>query len=364
MKAGDILGTGTISGPTDSSLGSMLELSWKGSREVSLGQGPGSTAIGRKFLEDGDTVTLTGYAEIKNTHTGVETGAGAEGSYRIGFGSVSGKILPALPVTSFTAPLPSSSARAQGVPRVPSKYSDFRLFSYWRSTCSWRVRIALALKDIPYEYVPVNILERYLDGPDSAAATLPNPLHQVPVLEFKEASSGEKILLTQSVAIMEFLDELYPTRCPLLPSDPLLRARVRQVSEIVASGIQPFQGIAIIRQVKHADVFGTPVDGQAYAKLKCEEGLLALELLLASLRGPAHNANIDAAQNPPPVFAAGTSFPTLADLCLIPQVYNARVRLGITVDGATHPHIAEVDAMCAALAAFKKADPAMQPDAV
>jgi glutathione S-transferase len=139
---------------------------------------------------------------------------------------------------------------------------------------------------------------------------------------------------------------------------------VRQVSEIVASGIQPFQGIAIIRQVKHADVFGTPVDGQAYAKLKCEEGLLALELLLTSLRGPAHNANIDAAQNPPPAFAAGTSFPTLADLCLIPQVYNARVRLGITVDGATHPHIAEVDAMCAALAAFKKADPAIQPDAV
>lgn len=183
------------------------------------------------------------------------------------------------------------------------------------------------------------------------------------MLEFKVASSGESIHLTQSVAIMEFLDELYPTQCPLLPSDPLLRARVRQVAEIVASGIQPLQSIGIIRQVKHADVFGTTLDGQAYAKLKCEEGLSALEALLSSLRGPAQSTDSNAAQRPP-VFAAGTSFPTLADLCLVPQVYNARVRLGITVDGTTHPHIAEVDALCAAVTAFKRADPAMQPDAV
>lgn len=201
----------------------------------------------------------------------------------------------------------------------------------------------------------------YLQCPPSLPLSLDK---QVPVLEFKVSSSGEKIHLTQSVAIMEFLDELLPTRCPLLPSDPLLRARVRQVAEIVASGIQPFQGIAIIRQVKNADVFGTTLDGQAYAKLKCEEGLAALELLLASLRGPPHTANTSTAQSAPSVFAAGTSFPTLADLCLVPQVYNARVRLGITVDGSTHPHIAEVDALCAALSAFKKADPAIQPDAV
>ena len=137
MKAGDILGTGTISGPTDSALGSMLELSWKGSREVPLDQGPGSAPAGRKFLEDGDTVSFTGYAEIKSA-LGQGQDAGAEKSYRIGFGSVSGKILPALSAASFTAPLPSPPARGLGVLKAPSKYTDFRLFSYWRSTCSWR----------------------------------------------------------------------------------------------------------------------------------------------------------------------------------------------------------------------------------
>lgn len=158
MKAGDILGTGTISGPTDSSLGSMLELSWKGSREVPLSQGPGSNAVGRKFLEDGDTVSFSGYAEIKSSEAGSEQGAGAAGvaggavrSYRIGFGSVSGKILPALPAASFTAPLP---VKAQSAPSAPPKYTDFRLYSYWRSTCSWRYGVGsllvLALNECTY----------------------------------------------------------------------------------------------------------------------------------------------------------------------------------------------------------------------
>lgn len=141
MTAGDLLGSGTISGPTQDSLGSMLELSWRGSREVNLNQSTEtpSPAV-RKFLKDGDTVIMTGYAQ----------GDG----YRIGFGEVTGKILPAAgstlhPTTAAAAVLPAANS-------VEAK--KYKLYSYWRSTSSWRVRLALGLKGIPFEYVAVDLL--------------------------------------------------------------------------------------------------------------------------------------------------------------------------------------------------------------
>ena len=163
MLPGDLLGTGTISGPTDSSMGSMLELSWKGSRSVKLtGDDNGDEVQERKFLQDGDIVSIEGYA-VFNSDSEKDVK-----SYRIGFGLVKGKVLPALTSSLFVAPTPDSVAATQtstsdsevqgqshtvlhSIPTMtypdtfkalfrppPIKYTDFRLYSYWRSTCSWR----------------------------------------------------------------------------------------------------------------------------------------------------------------------------------------------------------------------------------
>ena len=132
MRAGDLLGTGTISGPTDDSLGSMLELSWRGARDIMLNKSVENPPV-RKFLKDGDTVLMTGFAQGPD--------------FRIGFGEVTGQIRP-----------------AGSLPAEPEKISSasedvrLRLFSYWRSSSAWRVRIALALKGLAYEYAAVDLL--------------------------------------------------------------------------------------------------------------------------------------------------------------------------------------------------------------
>jgi len=136
MRAGDLLGTGTISGPTEDSLGSMLELSWRGARDVLLNKSTETPAV-RKFLKDGDTVSMTGFAQGPD--------------FRIGFGEVVGQVLPA-------------GARPPAIEELAgSKSTDdkLRLFSYWRSSSTWRVRIALALKGIDYEYAAVDLLPVY-----------------------------------------------------------------------------------------------------------------------------------------------------------------------------------------------------------
>ena len=136
MRPGDLLGSGTISGSTPDSLGSMLELSWKGSREVNLENGNASDPANtkRKFLKDNDSVIMTGCAR-RDGHC-------------VGFGSVSGKLLPA-----------GTSVATNSL--LPTPYSfgnlNFKLYSYWRSSSSWRVRIALALKGLAYEYVAVDL---------------------------------------------------------------------------------------------------------------------------------------------------------------------------------------------------------------
>lgn len=136
MNAGDLLGTGTISGPTQDSLGSMLEGSWRGSREIPLANSTETPAV-RKFLKDGDTVIMSGYAQ----------GDG----YRIGFGKVSGKVLPTGATTKEAV---QAAEKAQHVPGP----KNLKLYSYWRSTSSWRVRLALALKGLSYEYASVDLL--------------------------------------------------------------------------------------------------------------------------------------------------------------------------------------------------------------
>jgi maleylacetoacetate isomerase len=205
-----------------------------------------------------------------------------------------------------------------------------RLYGYWRSSSTWRVRIALHHKGIPFETRPVNLLQ----GEHGAAEHLArNPQGQVPVLELEQGAR-----LAQSVAIVEYLEERWPTP-PLLPADPLARARVRMLVEIVNSGVQPLQNLAVLGRI---EALGG--DRAAWSRGWIAAGLDALEAHAADAPGP---------------FLAGPA-PTLADAFLVPQLYNAR---RFQLDLAPWPRLLAVEAACAALPAFAAAHPDRQPDA-
>lgn len=212
-----------------------------------------------------------------------------------------------------------------------------RLYGYWRSSASWRVRIALNLKGVAYEYVPVNLVADGGQQKSDAYRAL-NPMAQVPTLAFEEG--GATRTLTQSVAIVEYLEERFPTPA-LLPSDPYLRARTRALVEVVNAGIQPLQNLEPQRYVRE-ELKG---DAAAFTKHFIGRGMLALEALARDTAGR---------------YLVGDAV-TLADLCLVPQMFAAR-RFG--VDPATLPTLARVEAACNELAAFQAARPERQPDAV
>lgn len=209
-----------------------------------------------------------------------------------------------------------------------------RLYNYWRSSASWRARIALSWKGIPYEYRPVDLLR---DGGEQYTAGYVaeiNPLSQVPVLELED---GRRI--AQSLAILEYLEERFPEP-PLLPSDPWLRARARQLAEIVNAGIQPFQNTPTMGYVR-TQLRG---DVPAWLRFFLERGLRALERSARETAG---------------TFLVG-AHPTFADVCLIPQLYSAR-RFDVPLD--PFPTLVRVEAACTALPAFAAAHPDRQPDA-
>ncbi len=216
--------------------------------------------------------------------------------------------------------------------------SALRLYSYWRSSASYRVRIALELKGLDYDYLPVHLLQ---DGgvQYSAAYRDINPQSRVPTLE---TPAG---VLTQSMAIMEWLEETYPQPA-LLPGDAHARAQVRELAQLLVADIQPLQNVSVttyLRATVHAD--------EAAVKLWLQHwisrGLGAFEALLA--RRPQSGD-----------FCLGAT-PTLADVCLVPQCYSSR-RFG--VDPSAWPRIARIEQACAALSAFQRAAPEQQPDAV
>jgi len=209
-----------------------------------------------------------------------------------------------------------------------------RLYSYWRSTSTWRVRIGLALKGLGHELVPVDLLaqEQLTD-----AHRARNPMAQVPVLEAVE--DGRTLRLVQSMAILEWLDERFPDP-PLLPADLDGRARVRALAEHVNSGIQPLQNLATLRMLREK----VPGWDREWARSFIARGLDALERAVADGAGR---------------FCHGDA-PGLADCYLVPQLYGAR-RFG--VDLAPHPTLRRVEEACAALAPFQAAHPDRQPDA-
>jgi len=318
MQPGDLLGSGTISGTPQDSFGSMLELCWKGSREVPL---EGSDEV-RKFLKDGDLVVMTG---VCNERPGVP---------RVGFGAVEGRVLPAGTIGAAPAAVAEASER----------YANFVLYSYWRSTCSWRVRTALAAKGLlgTTEIRPVNLLQ---GGHKSDEHAEMNPMKQVPVLEFTDTVTGETIRLTQSMAIMDFLEESYPMGGALLPRDPVARAQAKEYAEMVNSGTQPLQNPSVFKKIeglgKEEGV------GRQFAKEAIEDGLASLEAKYTS-RG---------ANGP---FMCGQS-PSVADICLVPQLYNGR-RFGVDL-AAVCPALLAVDEACAESEYFKASHPDGQPDA-
>ena len=209
------------------------------------------------------------------------------------------------------------------------------LHNYWRSSASHRVRIGLALKQLAYDYVAVNIVKR---DQFSDAYRDKNPMSQVPTLEITE-DGGQVLAITQSLPILEYLDERFPG-APLLPKDPYLRARARMLAEIVNSGIQPLQNLAVTKAVK---AFGG--DEQAWPRPFIADGLAAFDRSAKDVAG---------------AFSVGHA-PTIADCFLIPQLASAR-RFG--VDVARFEVLLHVEQNCLALPAFQAAAPDRQPDAV
>jgi maleylpyruvate isomerase len=212
------------------------------------------------------------------------------------------------------------------------------LYTYWRSSSAWRVRIALAWKGLPYEAMTVALAGKGAQQHTEAFRAL-NPSAQVPVLVLDEPGpGGQPRRITQSMAILEFLEERFSAP-PLLPTDPWLRARSRQLAEIVNSGIQPLQNLATTDHLQ--EVGGDP---DAWRRHFISRGLESLERAAAETAG---------------VFLVGDA-PSFADVFLVPQLYNAR---RFSVDLAPYPTLTRADAACAALAAFEAAHADAQPDA-
>jgi maleylacetoacetate isomerase len=202
------------------------------------------------------------------------------------------------------------------------------LSTYWRSSCSFRVRIALGYKNLAYEPVFVDIVSGEQKKPEYLAK---NPIGHVPSLTI------DGVTYVESVAIMELLEELHPEP-PLLPKTPQERARVRALVETINAGIQPLQNLTVLARI------GEDKDKRTeWLKFFIGRGLGAFEAL-ASAEGP---------------FSAGSTF-SIADACLVPQVYAAR-RFG--VDLTPFPRVVRADAAANDLPFVAAAKPEAQPDA-
>jgi len=207
--------------------------------------------------------------------------------------------------------------------------SPLTLYTYWRSSCSWRVRICLALKALQFTPVPIHLVKNGGEQHSDMYKNL-NPMAQVPTL-----IDGD-FQLTQSMAIIEYLEERYPENHALFPGDAQAKARVRQVCEIINSGIQPVQNLNVLQRLD-AD------KKVEWAHHYIARGFDALEQLLESTAGQ---------------YCVGDRV-TAADACLVPQVMNAE---RFKVDMAKYPLISRINAELKLMDAFIVSDPSNQVD--
>lgn len=204
------------------------------------------------------------------------------------------------------------------------------LYNYFRSSAAYRVRIALNLKEVAYTQLPVNLQRGEQNHPQYKQV---QPQGLVPALRDQGA------VLLQSLAICEYLEEVYPERSPLLPVNRVDRARVRAISEIIACDIHPVNNLRVLNYLSQCLDIGEQEKISWYQHW-IEEGFLALEQLLTGEEYPGK-------------FCFGDT-PGLADLCLVPQMFNAR-RFG--VDMAPYPELLRIESNCQSLPAFADAHP-------
>jgi maleylacetoacetate isomerase len=209
-----------------------------------------------------------------------------------------------------------------------------KLYTYFRSSAAFRVRIALNLKGLAYEPVFVHLAK----GEHRVAAyTKVNPQALLPTLELDDGTR-----LNQSLAIIEYLDETHPAK-PLIPKDVLGKTRVRALSYLIASEIHPLNNLRVLQHLKRA--LGQSEDQiNTWYRHWIADGLAKLEAELVSSKGK---------------FCHGDA-PTMADCCLVPQIFNAK---RYQSDLAPYPNTMRVFEACMQLEAFDRAQPSKQPDA-
>jgi maleylpyruvate isomerase len=212
-----------------------------------------------------------------------------------------------------------------------------KLYTFFRSSASYRVRIALNLKGLDYEQAPIHLRRGGGEQLKPAYKAI-NPQALVPALE------DERQTFSQSLAIIEYLEERYP-KPPLLPSDAAERAVVRSMALLIACEVHPIQNLRVLNHLK-SDHKQSEDDTIRWARHWINLGLSALEQMIISVTEPGD-------------FCFGKT-PTMADICLVPQLGNAR-RFG--VDLSAYPKLLAIESACISLPAFADAAPEHQPDA-
>lgn len=211
-----------------------------------------------------------------------------------------------------------------------------KLYSYFRSSASYRVRIALALKGVRYEFQGIHLRRGEQNAPDFLAV---NPQGLVPALVDDDGA-----VLTQSLAIMEYLEECYPEP-HILPPDPVNRAWVRTLAQIVACDIHPINNLRILQYLEKELTLDERARN-AWVLRWIDDGFTAMEKMLA---GDPRAGR----------YCFGNA-PTLADICLVPQIFNGQ-RFGVPMN--RYPTLARIHQACMELAAFAEQAPGKQPDA-